>query len=181
MIRTSAIMLLSILMFLICACSDGRQEAEKLYRTAKQFERRSKMDSAAIYYEKALARYPAHLRANRDYQKVKSHYFNEGQALREKYRRLAKDHPNDVIYQYFYGNVMEDKQQKLQQAEKVINMDPTFYGGYELLGDANLALGYDLDALDAYRRILEIDSTQTDIFARCARAVSGARFYAYRS
>ncbi len=163
--------LLSMIVFIL-SCSMNNEKAEAFYEKGNDFMKQNKPDSAAAYYKKAVDLNPKLIKAHEDYQKVSRYNLEMTAEIQEEYEAISKENPNDAVFQYLYGLLIEDNQEQLDFAEKVISIDPDFYGGYMLKAHAYKGISHDLEALVAYKKVIEKDPENIEAIGHCASTLS---------
>lgn len=138
----------------------------------RALERRKDTEAALAAYRKAIAAQPDRVDAHRAYQSL-MRATGRADAVLQEYAELRARHPDQALYQYLYGRLL-DGDARLQAFQKTVECDARFYWGQYALGQARLARGEFGPAGESFARATEISPSSADPWIGLGEAQHGA-------
>ncbi len=155
---------LIILLLYMCSTQKKKEKAEEHYQAGLAYQKAEKVDSSLLEFQQAIKLDPQHVKAHLNYTRLMRWEKNQEEEVITEYQNKIKRHPRNVIYHYVLGKLYDSPQEIKEQADKIIEIDPNSFRGYELLASA-FQRDEDYDsAIVTYKKALAIDTTESNLY-----------------
>lgn len=165
------ILLISVCLLLFCAgCTEGRQKAHEDYNRAVQQMADGDYAKAAEAYRSAIKHDPHFVEANLGYQDLKMQIGQHASLLAE-YKKLLATHPDDPYFNFYYGRILKNSNERTEQYKNALKSDPDFLWAINGIGNEYLKQGEVEDAIRQMKKVIEIDSEFAPVHFSLASAL----------
>ncbi len=150
-------------------CTNSKKQAREHYLQGKSYEKEGKIQKAIDEYYSAIRLNPSSIQAHRDYQRL---MLSKGQkkALIDYYGRESLNNPKNPAFFYLYGRLLDISQERLEQYDKSLALDPNFVWSIDAIGLEYMKQGKIDEAVRQFMKVIEIDSEFAPIHINLCRA-----------
>jgi tetratricopeptide (TPR) repeat protein len=145
----------------LCGCFANKEEqmrnrALPFYNEALDYFLSGQLSLARDKALLAIEKYPHFVEAHILYQRIRA-MDKETDKLIKEYRKLMNDNPNDPIYIYLYGRILDDLEEQERLYKKITDIDKNCSWGYFGLGWIYFKWQRFDDAIEHFDQAIKLD------------------------